>query len=455
MEHFGFISLIPALCVLICALITKRTFESLIFGAIIGFIILEQDRFFSAFVDASLTVMGNPTIGWIILVCGLFGSLIALLVKSGGALAFAEYISLKVKTKKGALLATWFLGLLIFIDDYLNALTVSSSMQKVTDKYKTSREYLSYIVDSTAAPVCVLVPLSTWAIYVSGLLEEVGVAEQGEGLSTYLQIIPYMFYALIAIFVVLLTILGVIPKWGPMKKAELRAEQEGICIPEGSEKLSIVKDEDQPSKHIKYRIINFFIPLGVLIAYTVYSEIDVLQGVIFALGVSFLLFLFQRLMTISEFFESFFSGFKSMIYPLAIVFASFILVEVNESLGLTNFVIEVVTPIMNGAMLPVIAFITMAFVAFATGSFWGVYAISLPIIIPLADAVGANMYLSIGAIISAGAFGSHACPFGDSTVLSSAGSGCDNMQHVLTQLPYVLLSAGLASIGYLIFGYII
>lgn len=469
MEHAGWISMIPALSVLIFALITRRTIESLIFGSVIGFIMIEKQHFFGAFVDSALSVMGDPTIGWIILVILLFGGLIALLVKSGGAIAFGDFVSKRVKSKTGTLIVTWLMGIIIFLDDYLNALTVSTSMQKLTDKHRTSREFLAYIVDSTAAPICVLIPLSTWAVYVSGLFEDLGFAASGQGLSAYLQIIPFIFYGWVAIIIVLLAILGIVPKLGPMKKAEERAQKTGLVAPEGSESISLVNDEVAATidtgaegsttadgrKKVKPKLMNFLIPIIVLIGYTWYAEIDVLQGVIVALVVLIVMLAVQRIMTFGEIFDTFFDGFKPMIYPLGIVVSSFILVEVNDSLGLTEFVIETVQPLMSPALLPVVAFITMALVAFATGSFWGVYAITLPIIIPLAEALGTNTFLAVGAVLSAGAFGSHACPYGDATVLSAAGSGIDTIQHVITQFPYILLSGGISALFYLVLGFII
>ncbi|SDI81652.1 Na+/H+ antiporter NhaC family protein [Alteribacillus bidgolensis] len=459
MEHYGWISLVPALSVLIFALLTRRTLESLIVGSIIGFILLEKENFFPSFVDSSLAVMGDPTIGWLIFVVLFFGGFIALLVKSGGALAFGDFVSSKIKSKKSALLITWLMGLIIFIDDYINALTVSTSMQRITDKYKTSRELLAYVVDSTAAPICVLVPLSTWAIYVLGLFEAEGVADAGQGGMAYLQVVPFIFYGWVAIFVVLLTILGVIPKLGPMKTAELRAETQGICIPEGSGNISLVDDEiaagvDADEKKMKEpKMINFFIPVIVLIAYTWYAGIDALQGVIVAVAVTIAMLFFQRIMKLTELFDTFIDGFKPMIYPIGILVASFILVDANEKLGLNAYVIEKVEPLMSSSLLPVVAFVSMGLVAFATGSFWGVYAVTLPIIIPLAEAIDANMWLSLGAVISAGAFGSHACPYGDATVLSATGSGIDTMTHVITQLPYILLSGAISALGYLILGF--
>ncbi|SDP53822.1 Na+/H+ antiporter NhaC family protein [Desulforhopalus singaporensis] len=465
MEHYGVISLIPALSVLVLALVTKRTLEALIGGTLVGFVIWKKDDFFSGFSDAALKVMGDPTIGWIILVCGLFGSLIALLVKSGGALAFGSFIVRFVKSRRSALFATWILGLVIFIDDYLNALTVSSAMKKVTDRFKISREMLAYVVDSTAAPVCVLLPFSTWAIFVAGLLESTGASGQGEGLSLYVSTIPCMIYAWVAVLLVPLVSLGVIPNLGQMKKAELNALNgnpdnlteslqsggldQDLHFSDGEVPLS----GDIASKALECpKLYNFLIPIAVLIFFTVYFDIDAFKGVLIATTVAIILFAVQKLMSLNELFDTCISGFTTMIPPLAIVVTSFMLKEVNDGLGLTNYIIETVKPFMGPALLPAVAFVSLSLVTFATGSFWGVYAVALPIVVPLAQSIGVSMPLAIGAVISAGAFGSHACFYGDATVLSATGSGCSPMAHALTQLPYAVLSAGLTTLFFIIAG---
>lgn len=468
MEHYGFISLIPALSVLILALVSKRTLEPLIGGTLLGFVIWKKGDFFGGFSDAALKVMSDPTIGWIILVCGLFGSLIALLVKSGGALAFGEFITRFVKSRKSALLSTWILGLVIFIDDYLNALTVSSAMKKVTDRFKVSREMLAYVVDSTAAPVCVLLPFSTWAIFVSGLLESSGASAKGEGLSLYISTIPYMLYAWVAVLLVPLVCLGIIPHLGPMKSAEKRilendqdATTRDTYSSSGNGKLHSLPEGDlalsadiAPKALEDPKLYNFLIPIVVLIFFTVYFDIDAFKGVLIATATAIVMFAAQKLMSLHDLFDTFMEGFKTMIPPLAIVVVSFMLKEVNDGLGLTNYIIETVTPLMGPALLPAVAFVSLSLVTFATGSFWGVYAVALPIVVPLAQTIGVPMPLAIGAVISAGAFGSHACFYGDATVLSATGCGCSPMDHALTQLPYAILSATLATVFFVIAGMI-
>ena len=450
MEHYGLVSLLPTLLVLALALWTRRTFTALLGGVILGCILLAKGGFFQLFADELSSVMADPVIVWIVLVCGLFGSLIHLLVASGGALAFAEKVLQYVHNRSSALLATWGLGLTIFIDDYLNALTVGSSMKKVTDRFGVSREMLAYVVDSTAAPICVLIPLSTWAIYISGLLEEEGVAAAGEGLATYVSIIPYIFYGWAAALIVPMVAKGWIPPLGPMRAAEARAAS-GQLAPPGSESIQLEMPEvvstDKPASSWY-----FLLPILVLIGATIWFNIDALKGVMVAVVFTIAFYLIRGLMNLETAMECVFSGFKTMLYALAIIVMSFVLKEVNDGLGLTEYIIEAVSPWLDGRLLPVICFLTLSVITFATGSFWGVYAISLPIILPLAAEIGVSQPLALGAVISAGAFGSHACFYGDATVLSASATGCNNMAHVLTQLPYTLLAAAVAATAYLLIG---
>lgn len=452
MEHAGLLSLLPTLTVIVLALVSKKTFEALVGGSLVGFLIISASSFFSDFTNSLLMVMQDATIGWVILVCGLFGSLIHLLAQSGGTTAFSGYLLKYVKNRKGALMATWILGLCIFIDDYLNALTVGTSMKKVTDKFNVPREMLAYVVDSTAAPICVLIPLSTWAIYISGLLESEGVVAAGEGLTGYLQAIPYITYGWVAAILVPLVALNLIPSLGAMKKAEARAKT-GILIPPDSEAISLEMPDDISEQ--KPNLLYFVLPILVLIAATIFFDVDALKGVITAIVFTVLFFTLKKIISFTQAMNGIFKGFKTMLYALAIVVMSFVLKDVNDQLGLTPYIIEIVSPVINKEFLPVIAFIALALVTFATGSFWGVYAISLPIIIPLAQSMGVDIWLSIGAVISAGAFGSHACFYGDATVLSASATGCNNMAHVMTQLPYTLIAGSVTSLIYLALGFVV
>jgi Na+/H+ antiporter NhaC len=347
----------------------------------------------------------------------------------------------RAKDARSSLLYTWCLGLVIFIDDYLNALAVGSAMRKVTDKFRVSREMLAYVVDSTAAPICVLVPVSTWAVFFAGVLEVSDVAEPGEGMALYISSIPYMLYAWIAGLMVPLVAIGRIPPLGMMKIAEARAAENGNASHEDEFEV------DTNGNTGRVRIYHFMLPLLALIGFSLWYDLDVQVGVLMAVVVTIVLYGVQRLMAWTEMFDAVLEGIKIMVPALTIVVVAFMFKEVNDQLGLAQFVIENVTPYMTPILLPLVVFVTIALIAFATGSSWGVFAIAIPIVLPLADSVGVSPQLAIGALVSASAFGSHACFYSDATVLAAQGSGCGVMEHALTQIPYAVIAALLAGIG--------
>ena len=449
LEHFGVVSLVPTAVVLAVAVWTRRPVESLIIGALVGFVILAPRDPLTAFTDGMVAVMQNETVGWIILVCTLFGSLITLLVQVGASARFGDAASARIRTRGGSLAVTWLLGLAVFIDDYLNVLAVSSSVKRFTDRYRVSREMLAYVVDSTAAPVCILVPISTWAAYFSGLLEETGWTAPGRGLSLYIDAIPYMLYAWIAVALALLVGTGLVPAVGPMGKAERRARETGQAAPPGFDEAKL-EGETDPAAAERVRPWHFIVPVVTLVAATWILDLDILKGVVVALGVTLAIVAGTRLLRARAALDTAMAGVLTMIVPLATVFGGFLLKEVNDGLGLTAYLIQTVEPLMTPQLLPAVTFLTMSLVAFATASFWGIFAVAVPIVLPLANAVGAEMPLVIGALISASAFGSHACFYGDSTVLASRGAGCGVVEHALTQLPYALAAAVLAAGGFLL-----
>jgi tetracycline resistance efflux pump len=454
------LSLIPPLVVLALAIWLKRPILALIIGATAGLFLYAPHDVLENFADTSLNVMQNETIGWLILVCGGFGALIGLLVHTGGALAFGVKAQRFAKGKKSSLFMTFVLGLVIFVDDYLNALSVGETMKRVTDKFKVSREMLAYVVDSTAAPVCVLVPLSTWAIFFGGLLEDNNVAAVGTGIKVYMQAIPYMLYAWLALLVVFLVIIGVIPAFGPMKKAELAAQQGPQAIVEFADSHPentapdeyAVKafEEEFDDAQTKGKLYNFLIPMVMLVLFTVYFDIDVWKGLIVTLVITLPFYAIQRLMPLADMMETMINGFKTMLPAIGTVIAAFIFKDVCDKLMLPQYVINNLAPYMTAQLLPAVVFLAMAILAFATGSSWGIFAVSIPIVMPLAYAVDANIPLIIGALMSASSFGSQACFYSDSTVLAAQGSGCNLVSHAITQLPYALIAATLAFIGFII-----
>ncbi|GGO76673.1 sodium:proton antiporter [Marinobacterium nitratireducens] len=450
-DGYGAISLLPSLLILIVAIISKRPLESILTGVVAGLLLIDPSNLIQGLGDLSMGVMMDETIAWIILVCGMMGGLINMLERGGSVLSFSGLLVRRLKSGRQTLLCTTALGLLVFIDDYLNSLAVSASMKNLTDRYRISREKLAYVVDSTAAPVCILVPVSTWAVYFAALLEENNAVSEGGGMSLYIDAIPYMAYGWAALLIVWLVVMGLIPDIGPMKAAERRARN-GQTIPDG-----VAQDgfdtRQMPRTSALRGLLNFLLPMAVLVGASVYYEIDLLKGALVASLFTMVLYYWQRLQSLGQMVDAMLDGFKVMLYPIAVVAAGFMVKEINDQLGMTAYIIESVTPYLSPELLPAMVFTLMAAVVFATGSSWGVFVVSLPIVIPLAQSLDISMPLTVGALLSASAFGSHACFFSDSTVLSSQGSGCTTMGHAITQLPYALLGGVLAIASFLILGF--
>lgn len=446
-------SILPTLTVLVVAILSRRPFESMLTGAVAGLIMLNPDNLISPFTDTISKVVGDETIVWIVLVCGLMGGFIRILEISSCLDGFTEWLKTKIKSRRQSTIATVVLGAIVFIDDYLSCLAVSSSVKKLTDYYQVSREKIAYLIDSAAAPMCVIVPISTWAVFFAGLLEENGIAPEDQGMSLYVSSIPFMMYAWVALIVAFLVAAGVIGDFGPMKKAELRAKS-GHPIPpdyEGEELIGKTKARRKLSMNVQ--LLNFFFPVVLLVISTVYYDIDLLKGVIITCSVTIVLFYLQGLLSFEEQVDALFGGFSTMLYPLSTVIGGFLLKEINDSLGMTQYIIESVTPYLNQATYPAIVFVLLALIVFGTASSWGVFVIAIPIVIPIAQHLGVHMPLVIGALLSASSFGSHACFFSDSSILAAQGSGCSPMSHAFSQFPYALLGAVLAVIAFLVLGF--
>ncbi|MDP4537889.1 Na+/H+ antiporter NhaC family protein [Alkalimonas collagenimarina] len=456
------ISLIPPIVVLIIAIWLKRPIFALLMGAIAGLLLISPRDTLFTFAETTERVMLDETIGWLILVVGGFGALIALLVHTGGAFAFGRVAQQYAKGRKPSLLMTYFLGMLIFIDDYLNALTVGETMKRITDKFKVSREMLAYVVDSTAAPMCVIVPISTWAVFFGGLLVANGVAPDTDpnGIRTYISAIPYMLYAWLAMLMVPLVILGVVPLLGPMKKAELAAR--GGAVQQDAPQqdthtgddfaMQAMEEEFDHADRKHGKLINFILPMVMLVGFTIWFEAEIWPALILTFVLTLPFYMAQRLMPFNEMMDQMMHGFKTMLPAICTVIAAFTFKDVCDQLGLPLYVIDNLAPYMNAQMLPALVFVAMALLAFATGSSWGIFAVSIPIVMPIALAVDANIPLVIGALLSASSFGSQACFYSDSTVLAAQGSGCDLMSHALTQFPYALIAAILAFFGFIALG---
>lgn len=453
--EYGVLSILPAVIVIVFALLTKKTLEALLLGTLSTYIIMYGFGFGSKWSEAFFAAAGDPDNQWVLIVCGLFGSLIALLRRSKGTLGFAGKLERYCKTQRSTLITTWILGILIFVDEYLNIMTLGACMKNISDKKKVPRESLAYIIDSTGAPVCVLLPFSTWAIFyasVFGKEPAVAALNYGSDMATYLKVIPFTFYAWASVIIVPLFILGVVPKIGKMKEAYKRVETTGKVYSESSSKFnSDLLDEYAKGEG---KLIDFLLPIGVLIGITVVGG-DLFIAVIASLFVCLALYVPRKKMTFDEFCDVYIRGFCDMVPTIAIVFMAFVMQQAANDIGLPQYVIETVAPYLNAGIFPAVAFVVVALLTFVTGSNWGIPAVCVPIILPLGASLGANLILVMAAVLSGGTLGSHACFYSDATVLTSSSCSIDNMDHALSQIPYALLASVLSLVGFLVCGFIL
>ena len=459
MADFGALALIPPLVVVVLAIMLRTSFEPLLIGCLVGFVMIaihNHSNFFTDFVDSMMRVIGDPSQGgsvWVILVCGLYGSLIGLMIRSGGTMKFGDWALSKIKTQRGALMGAWGLGLGIFLDDYLSALTVGLSMRKITDAFKVPRSMLAYIVNTTAAPLCVVVPISTWTIFVGTILVSSGVAPKGStGLAVYWKMIPFVCYGYISVLIIPLFIYGILPWFGRLKKASIHARETGELT---NMELGMIAplDVSPMNEKKKGKVIYFLLPILVLLAATIYFDIDALKGVMIAVVFTFLYYMIIKVGNFKQLSETVFTGFNSMVFALAILMMSYVLKDVNDKMHLTQFVLNGVSPYVNKQLLPLLVFASLSVIAVTTGSSWGLYAVAIPLVVPLANHLGSNVLLNCGAIVSAGVFGANACLYSDATILTSQSTECNNLENGLAQMPYAFIAFGLSCIAYLILGY--
>lgn len=454
-EDFGIISALPAAFLIIYIFITKRIIESLALATVLCCIMAYKADFFGPFNEIILDTLMDEDMAWLFVVCGLMGGIVAVIEKSGGGYAFGNFVEKRAKSAKATMFSTMICSLLLSIDDYLNVLTTGSSMTPINDRFKVPREMDAYIVDSTAAPACVLNPISTWAVFIGGLMVSNGIAPEGMQVLSYVKTIPYNFYALGAIIVLILVIAGVIPKFGPMKKAYERVENGGPLAPPGSERIDIhSSEENQMETPENPKLYNFFVPIITLVGSTIFFDFDMQCGVITTIAVCFLFFVFQG-MSPMDYVDEVIRGLKNMLMPLFMMVLAFSFADGCERIGFINYVIDTATENVTLQMLPLTIFLIFAFTEFIMGINWGMYIIAMPIVVPVTLALGGDPIVTVGVVAAAGVWGSHCCFYSDATILTSASTGCDNFRHAITQIPYGLIAGVVAGIGYFILGHVI
>lgn len=456
---FGFWSLIPVVVIIVTALLLKDTFVSLLLGIAVGFLMIAAGHpvtAFNGFLDSLYGVMTDENTAWVLLICGLFGSLIKLITEAGGALGFSRLADKVLKTRTASMIGTWILGIIVCVDDYLNCLAVGAAVRKITDEKKVSREMLAYIINSTGVTVCAIIPFSSWAAFMGGLMDKSDMLGSYSSVAgAYIHTIPYMLYGWLAVLFVPLFILKIVPLFGPMKRSEERALTTGeVFSAEAKAQMVELPDEEAKFKDMKCRAINFLAPIILVAVLTVTTE-DLLIGVFAALALCFVMYIPQKLMKPMEFFQNVMAGLEEMFGMLVVIILSYTLIDVNEQLGLVDFVVGVALKAVNPGLLPATIFVVIGLLSFASGSFWGLAAIAFPIVGPLSAALGVSPLLCSGALISAVCFGGHICLYSDTVILTSASTQVTNAEYLRTSGPLVMVPFVLSAVGFVALGFLI
>ncbi|MEG1577942.1 MAG: Na+/H+ antiporter NhaC family protein [Oscillospiraceae bacterium] len=463
--NYGILALIPLSITLIIAFWKKDAMIALFIGCISGVLLLGMDPAFG-FATLAEEALGNEDFIWILLIQIFIGIMIAFFMKAGVVKAFAELIAGKVKSPRGIKFATWFIGLFT-IDDYMSPLLRGVVMRPLTDEAKIPREKLSFILDSTCASVCTLIPFMAWGAYVAGLIADIGgpVSGSDQGLMVYIRSIPFNFYAIIMVLMVLLNALGLFPDIGPMRKAERRARETGKVIRDGSVPLvgteleELQKNNDNTVK--PNVVLDFLIPILILVGMGIYTYIarggvKILECFITAVLYMAIEMLIRRVFTsIKDLVDTAVAGIKSVMSATIILALAYCINVITKSMGAADFIMDITSSWMTPVLFISATFVVGALISFFTGSSWGTYAICIPLAVPMAYAftgneLGTLVYAAVGAVVSGGLFGDHCSPVSDTTVLSSLGAACDHMDHVRTQLPFALLAGGISMILWII-----
>ena len=466
----GWLSILPPVLAIVLALITKEVYSSLLVGVASGLVIYScaagtgiLEGLFMVPQMMAEQISGN---GFMILFLALLGALVAVITMAGGSRAYGNWASRKIRSAVGAKLCTAVLGVLIFIDDYFNCLTVGTVMGPVTDKFKVAREKLAYFIDATAAPVCIISPISSWAVAVAGQM-----GNEVDGFNLFLQAIPYNLYALLTILMVFFLCVTNFD-FGPMRKAQQEALKAAFEETEAKDEIQGMRVSPNG------RVLDLVLPILVLIVCSVLGMayvggffsggVDFITaigenptfglslGAFAALAAALLLYLPRKLVTFRDFMDGCVSGVKSMVPAVMILtFAWSLSSTCRYMLGTGEFVSTVVAE--SGvplSILPAFVFLVAAFLSFSMGTAWGTFGILLPIVMPICASAEGAAYLAatVGATLAGSVYGDHCSPISDTTILSSTGARCNHLRHVSTQLPYATLVAALCFVGYLLTG---
>ena len=467
-----FWALVPPVVAIGLALITKEVYSSLFVGVLMGGILYSGFSFEGTithiFEDGMISVLSDSYNVGILIFLVILGTMVCLMNRAGGSAAFGQFAADHIKGRVGAELATILLGCLIFIDDYFNCLTVGSVMRPVTDKFKVSRAKLAYLIDATAAPICIIAPISSWAAAVTGFVE-------GEdGFSIFVRAIPYNFYAILTI-VMMIGMVLLRTEFGSMKFHEKNALKGDLYTTPGRP----YDTEKQPEVSVRGTVLDLLIPIISLIIccmigmlytggffsgedfVTAFSQSDaslgLTMGSFFGLLITIGLYQVRRVLKFSECMACIPEGFKSMVPAIMILSFAWTLKAMTDSLGADVYVATVVASSARSFLnfLPAIIFVVGCFLAFATGTSWGTFGILIPIVVAVFENSNPNlMIISISACMAGAVCGDHCSPISDTTIMASAGAQCEHVNHVTTQLPYAIVAAVVSFISYIIAGFV-
>ena len=445
---YGFISCLPIIVLIVGALLTKRIMEMLLLATFTGVIILYKGSFLDGFVDVLYETFSSWSLQFVFIILFTFGGLIKLFQTSGAISGFGDILSKYASGPKKPLLLAWILGILMFVDDFLNVLTVGFSLRDLTDRNGIPREHLAMQAAAVASAMCCLVPFSSWAGFHVGLI-----SEEGLGFIDYAKAIPFMFFPIIAVLCCLLLDIGVIGKFGALKESYKRVADGGSTIPEaeGSGMLSMDTEDDVPATSAW----NVAIPLLALIVGTLVFDCDLTYGCVIAIIVQMLLYLFQKIMTPVKYVDDFLYGAKSMFPLMVLVTFAFTLSNVNGKLGFIEYMIAKIGALVPGELLPAMTFLLVAAATFATAGYWSMQVISVPIFLPLAFALNVYPPVIVAAIMSGVSFGCCYCFYSDNIIMTAASTEVSNFRQTKVSTSYMVPCAVLAFVCYLAAGFLL
>ena len=466
-------ALLPPLVAIVLALITKEVYSSLFVGIVVGALIYSGFKFEGTvtqiFEGGLIKVLSDSYNVGILIFLVILGSVVCMMNKAGGSAAFGRWASKKIHTRVGAELAAIVLGILIFIDDYFNCLTVGSVMRPVTDRHHVSRAKFAYLIDATAAPVCIIAPISSWAAAVSGFVEG------QDGLAIFVRTIPYNFYAILTI-VMMVGMVLMKTEFGAMRTHEINALN-GDLYTTSARPYENATDDGAPNPRGK--VIDLVIPIVVLVIccvismiytggffsgtdfVTAFSQSDasvgLAMGSAFGLVFAIIFYMIRRVVNFRDCMGCIPEGFKAMVPAIMILTFAWTLKAMTDSLGAAVFVEEAMRSVAGGieVILPAIIFLVGCGLAFATGTSWGTFGILIPIVVAVFEKSSPEMMIiSMSACMAGAVCGDHCSPISDTTIMASAGAQCDHVTHVSTQLPYAILAAAVSFVTYIVAGFV-